>query len=237
MDWYANDKLVCEDSRSYIPTSDDADKYIAIIITPIRPGYRGQDCQEAYRFKAKVEKGLPENKTLKIRKEWLAKERSEEKGLRVLSYNILAEQNAFINPKQESSFQWIPKDLLIRSRRMPLILHEILAHEADIICLQEVDKICFSTILQPALEYYNYQGYYSVKQTHGNNEGCALFWSLSKFRKARSTSFKTHRISDLLGRYIEPLADSEWGNCTAAISNIFKRRPDLKDTVLTKLGR
>lgn len=52
---------------------------------------------------------------------------------------------------------------LVRQRRMPMIIAELLSYKADIICLQEVDAMIHDTLLKPVLQANGYQGYYSNK--------------------------------------------------------------------------
>ena len=250
IDWYVDNQLVSPNSSCYVPTTVDGGKSLSVLITPTRlPDHKGHDCQEAYQFTKKIANELPENGTLKVRKEWLSSHVFEAKAdLRVMSYNILADQNAFTtghntnsNNEQASFFPWVSTDILVRSRRMPLILHEILAHIADVICLQEVDKHIFENLLQPVLGHYHYQGFYSLKQTDGNNEGCAMFWSLTKFQKVSKEDghhMKTYRIGDLLSRYLTAPAEEsdEWNEAIATVSQLLERRPDLHETVVNKLG-
>jgi hypothetical protein len=51
--------------------------------------------------------------------------------IRVVTYNILADQNAFNHNK------------------MPVYLHELVSYQADILCLQEVDEGVFYPLFQP----------------------------------------------------------------------------------------
>lgn len=241
IDWYADDERVCQDSPCYVPTFEDADKSLTIIITPLRPEYKSQQYREAYRYKRKVGSTLPPNTTLDVRKEWLSQQKDpSDNRLRVMSYNILADQNAFTtSPERLPFFPYVPKEVLLRSRRFPLILHEILAHKAEVICLQEVDSFVFSSLLQPALEFYNYQGFHSLKQSPGNNEGCATFWSLDRFQKVGTEDMKTFRISELLKECLEDNEnglESNWKECTAPIAELFAKRKDLEEIVLSKLG-
>jgi len=235
VDWYADGRIVCENSLLYVPTTEDANKRLEVMITPVKPGHNGDGCQEAYRFQERVAASRPENTTLNVRSSW--QETRAQGTLRVMSYNILADQNAFSGADRTPYFPWVSADVLKRSRRMPLILHEVLAYQADVICLQEVDQIVFDTLLAPVLRHYSYQGFYSVKQTSGNQEGCAMFWSLNKFQAANDDEYHTYGLSRLLERYEEPLDEgSDWKPCAKVITEIFRKRPDLLDTIKTKLG-
>lgn len=235
VDWYADRKLIHSNSPVYVPTHADANKVLAIMVTPIRPGHNGEGCQEAYQFQRAVEPSRPENTVLTLRPQW--QQTKDPNTLRIISFNILADQNAFSGPNRASYFPWVAEDILKRNRRMPLILHEILAYHADVICLQEVDRLIYDDLLKHVLGYYNYQGFYSVKQTEGNQEGCAMFWSLDKFQRIDPNDCQTIRLSNLLQRYQTPLEeDSEWGPCANFITEIFQMRPDLLDIIMNKLG-
>jgi mRNA deadenylase 3'-5' endonuclease subunit Ccr4 len=242
VDWYVNRTRVCKDSRSYTPTFDDADKELSVMITPIRPNHNGEGCQEAYQFLEPVEMELPENKLLRLRPEWQQPraQRSLTGGiseLRVLTYNILADQNAFSKTKMPY-YPYVPSEILMRSRRMPLLLYEILAYQADVICLQEVDELVFETLFQPVLEYHDYQGYFSVKRSAGTKEGCAMFWSLKHFQRAEPQKFKTHGLSDLITNYTSPSKDAktDWQDSIDIIRHLFQKRPDLAQVIRDKLG-
>ena len=240
VDWYTDGEQVCHNSPLYIPTFEDANKELVVLITPVRQGHDGQGCQEAYRFKNRVATSMPSNTVLEIRPYW-QQERGKEGGsgdLRVMSFNILADQNAFSGPNRSSYFPWCSADVLERSRRMPLILHEILAYQADVICLQEVDQIVYETLLEPVLRHYNYQGFHSVKQSPGNQEGCAMFWSLNQFHVVSQEAMRTFRLGHLLAQYTSPLPDGQagWKVCAEAVTEMFENRPSLVDVIENKLG-
>jgi 2',5'-phosphodiesterase len=58
---------------------------------------------------------------------------------------------------------------------MPLVVYELLAYHADILCLQEVDWYIFDSLYKPILESQGYQGIFNCKKS-GQQEGCAMFW-------------------------------------------------------------
>jgi mRNA deadenylase 3'-5' endonuclease subunit Ccr4 len=235
VDWYADNELVCHDSVSYTPTLEDAKKVLSIVITPTRPGHNGEGCEEAYQFQETVEPAIPENTAMQIRPTWLEPRKTKSSELRVLTYNILSDQNMDVSSKADRNQE--TADLLNRSRRMPLILHEIICHQADVICLQEVDELVYESLLKPVLEYLGYQGYFSVKQTDGTREGCAMFWSLKVFQKANDEECKSFLLGSILADLLKTMdEDSEWYGPAAAIREIFRDRPDLEETILTKLG-
>ncbi|KAL7579641.1 hypothetical protein ACA910_021793 [Epithemia clementina (nom. ined.)] len=87
---------------------------------------------------------------------------------RVVTYNVLADQNAFADRNTNEASQvyasYVDSEILNRKRRLPLILHELLSYQADILCLQEVDWHVFHTLLEPVLRHFSYQGFFSPKQ-------------------------------------------------------------------------
>jgi mRNA deadenylase 3'-5' endonuclease subunit Ccr4 len=253
VNWYVDGKLVHRDARGYTPTLEHAGKNISITVTPIRNGHsmRNGGGQEGYRFRETIANSIPDNMLLRLRPEWQvlpvtnagnaqspsSKQRASSE-LRVLTYNILADQNAF--SKEDKSvpfFPYVPFEIMVRSRRMPLLVHEILAYHADLICLQEVDQLVYDTLLRPVLEYHEYQGCFSVKRASGTREGCALFWSLKRFRYADTQACQTHQIGQLLTSYSSLHAEEpSWNESVGAIARLLETRPDLLEIVRDKLG-
>ncbi len=84
--------------------------------------------------------------------------------LRVMTWNVLCDALS-------DSFDRVPKDLLSWQYRAPLITQHIAFLEADIICLQEVDK--FNDIMQGLPSFY--QGTCCMKPD--GVMGCAIVWN------------------------------------------------------------
>jgi hypothetical protein len=80
-----------------------------------------------------------------------------------------------------------------------------------------------------------YQGFFSVKQTGGTQEGCAMFWSLTKFEQAADDEMHTHVLRDLFPKPDAMLKDTTWKSLSD-IQNLLTRRPDLKEIIDHKLG-
>lgn len=262
VDWYVDKKLVCHDSRSYTPTEQDAGKTLSVLIKPVDDHrHDGKGCEEAYQFRKKISSELPHNTTLGLRGAWReARHRdqssNEDEALRILSYNILADQNtacgntATADGEVDSQFPWVSADILKRTRRMPLILYEILEYKADIICLQEVEEGIFKSLFLPVLEYHNYQGYFAGKQQDGIQEGCAMFWSLDRFEKSSNDERQIFSLNNLVAKYlIDPIDDdgnndvennesfaNEWNESSHDLRELLQKRTDLADTIKTKLG-
>ena len=142
--------------------------------------------------------------------------------LRVVTYNILADQNASRDvEKQDASdrmYSHCKNEHIVKWRRHPLIVHELLEYSADIICLQEVDTDVFYNLLQPALKAKGYQGYYSQKgvgATSSVQEGCAILWSLNTFESVRIPDMRSEYLA-LSGQYFSLI-----GRCTNDVHSLF----------------
>jgi 2',5'-phosphodiesterase len=246
VDWYVGDELVCSNSVSYTPRIADVGKHVSVLIAPIRNDNDGRGYEQAYRFQNSVE-ALPENKILKLRQGsiWTDSNRRikssvgqlQKSPLRVMTYNILADQNAYARSsqgKQVSFYPYVDVSILDRKRRMPLILHEILSYQADVICLQEVDELIWRRLFRPVLHHAGYQGYFSMKEASGMAEGCAMLWSLHRFEYISTDEMKCYRLSELV-LDLSKCDDKQWKSA-ASIATVFQRRPDLKDVVENKLG-
>ena len=162
------------------------------------------------------------------------------RSIRVMTYNILADSNAYQVKNQVTMYPYVKKDIIEKARRMPLILHEILAYGADVICLQEVDYLVFDTLFHPILQQYGYQGFYSEKQGASLNEGCAMFWSLRSFAPVPEHDQRTVPLRDLVlqenrdGTNTTSSTD-EWSAVNQSVWSLLFRRPDLHMVLSTKL--
>ncbi len=230
--------------------------------------HTGIGCEKAYRFHRLVEV-VPINTILDVRNNWLSKSRNQrlldrqknetnrnsasqdsdststcdakpERRLRVMTYNILADCNAYQVKNQVTMYPYVKKNIMEKARRMPLILHEILSYQADVICLQEVDYPVFETLLLPILQQYGYQGYYSGKHGENTNEGCAMFWSIHTFAPVSEQDQQAILLRDLVvqgnvdGTNVESTR-VEWSTVNHDIWSLLFRRPDLNMALSAKL--
>ncbi|KKA21386.1 Poly(A)-specific ribonuclease [Rasamsonia emersonii CBS 393.64] len=101
-----------------------------------------------------------------------------------LSYNTLCDQSA-----SPSHYGYVPSRVLSWEFRRDLILSEIRSHDADIVCLQEIDQGNYNEFFREQLAYNDYKGVYWPRgRAMGMNEeeaktvdGCATFFKGSKF--------------------------------------------------------
>ena len=269
--WFADGEMVCQDAwqeergdrqRSvrqraglccYTPTRADVGKTLTTVITPLRPGRAGR--AEAYQFQRKVE-ALPDLPLMESRAEFLAP-RSRDDGaplLRVATYNILADQNASRDADRgddDQIYAHCDASHLVKWRRHPLIVHELLAYAPDVVALQEVDADVYADLLRPTLGAEGYEGYYARKGAEeggnggsgggggggGIREGCALFWRRDVFEGVRPADRKTHNYRDMMRQFACPARRhrAQWPSLDDSAKLLAAHRP-LRRVVLDKLG-
>ncbi|XP_064196254.1 protein angel homolog 2 isoform X1 [Anguilla rostrata] len=95
----------------------------------------------------------------------------------VMSYNILSQQllqeNAYL-------YKHCPSSVLDWSHRFPNILKELELHNADILCLQEVQEDHYQKQLKPSLESLGYHCEYK-RRTGWKSDGCAVSFKRDRF--------------------------------------------------------
>ncbi|XP_020090415.1 carbon catabolite repressor protein 4 homolog 3-like [Ananas comosus] len=93
----------------------------------------------------------------------------------LISYNILGDNNAF----NHRDLYWnIPCDIMKWNSRKGLICREIIHWNADLVCLQEVDR--YEDILVH-MKRKEYAGCYKGRSGDAK-DGCAIFWKEKRFR-------------------------------------------------------
>ncbi|OSX65924.1 hypothetical protein POSPLADRAFT_1130851 [Postia placenta MAD-698-R-SB12] len=103
---------------------------------------------------------------------------------RVLCYNILCERCA-----TERLYGYTPSWALTWEYRKDHILSEVLSHDADFVCLQEVDNAQYEEYFLPNLAEHGYEGVYWPKSRYKTMsetdrrlvDGCATFFKGSKY--------------------------------------------------------
>lgn len=100
-----------------------------------------------------------------------------------MTYNILCERYA-----TPSKYGYVPEKFLSWSFRRQVILQELLEQDADIICMQELDRNSFEDFFRGRLAARGYKGVFAQKsraETLGDNargvDGCGTFWKDRKY--------------------------------------------------------
>nr|XP_004661365.1 2',5'-phosphodiesterase 12 [Jaculus jaculus] len=138
---------------------------------------------------------------------------TEDALIRTVSYNILADTYAQTEFSRTVLYPYCAPYALEVDYRQNLIQKELTGYNADLICLQEVDRAVFADSLVPALEAFGLEGVFRIKQ----HEGLATFYRKSKFHllSQHDISFQEALESDplhkdLLGKLVRyPLAQEK----------------------------
>jgi len=194
----------------FIPSDRHIGGELSVLIRPMRDedGHDGRGCEEAYRFANVVERRpfMPIIDTVRgggvedggiwsndhHQQQHQLKQKCNQ--IRVLNYNILADYYTTRDQEQSRMSTHCPSKFLTKTRRMPLILAEILHYGADLICLQEVDGPIFDSLLEPAMRCRGYDGYYSNKVSTTQREGCAMFWLRDVFDVVEEGSYNVRDL-------------------------------------------
>ncbi|XP_007908986.1 2',5'-phosphodiesterase 12 [Callorhinchus milii] len=104
----------------------------------------------------------------------------EQPGLRVVSYNLLADAYAQTEFSRNTLYPYCAPHALLIDYRQSLIKKELSGYHADIVCLQEVDKSVFEDSLGPAMEAFGFRGVFRIKQKQ--HEGLATFYRTSRYQ-------------------------------------------------------
>ncbi|XP_054473956.1 LOW QUALITY PROTEIN: protein angel homolog 2 [Anoplopoma fimbria] len=112
----------------------------------------------------------------------------------VMSYNILSQEllqdNVYL-------YQHCPPGVLPWDHRLPNLLAEIQQHNADILCLQEVQEDHYENQIKPALQALGYQCEYK-KRTGSKPDGCAVIFKTSRLSLLSSNPVEFLRPGDAL---------------------------------------
>ena len=109
---------------------------------------------------------------------------AEQDKVRVLNYNTLCRH--YCTP---ALYGYSSAEALSWEHRREVIMAELRAREADIMCLQEVEHDAFETYFRPSLAHLDYRGVFWPKgraKTMAPTEakmvdGCATFYKSSKY--------------------------------------------------------
>ncbi|XP_058470229.1 protein angel homolog 2 isoform X2 [Solea solea] len=112
----------------------------------------------------------------------------------VMSYNILSQDllqdNAYL-------YRHCDPAVLPWEHRLPNLLSEIQQHDADILCLQEVQEGHYENQIKPALQTLGYQCEYK-KRTGSKPDGCAVVFKSSRLSLVSANPVEFFRCGDAL---------------------------------------
>lgn len=112
-----------------------------------------------------------------------ARSSTETEKFKALNYNILADSYV-----SRTLYGYVPERVLAWQNRRAVILDEITHADADIVCLQELDKVSYDEYFRGNMSKSGYQSYYAQKgraDTAGDKapkvDGCGTFWKDKKY--------------------------------------------------------
>uniref|UniRef100_A0A1I8PS33 2',5'-phosphodiesterase 12 n=1 Tax=Stomoxys calcitrans TaxID=35570 RepID=A0A1I8PS33_STOCA len=157
--------------------------------------------------------------------------RLQDDSFRVVSYNILADLYADSDYSRSYLFPYCPAYALKVEYRKQLYIKELLGYNADIICLQEVDKKIFEYDLKPVLEDQNFKGIIAEKGSCG--EGIATFFRTDRFDLLESYSINIGEQLNTLEAFKDlwqkiqsnkKLVERIWNRSTTLQLNLLKMK-------------
>ncbi len=87
--------------------------------------------------------------------------------LTILHWNSLADQLAM-------DFPSCPQEFLAWTHREPMIINELMQHNPDVICMEEIDK--YESVFLPYFSQRGYVGIYK-KKPGWHHDGSAVFYN------------------------------------------------------------
>ena len=238
------EELVLRNSHTFVPEAHHIGKSLSVVILPMRV-VAGQNRKygtpEAYKFHNIIEEP-PTMPIVSPLRDAFAKDKLLEheedsetpRLLRVCTYNILAD--LYVSRKGTTdgatTYPHVKYEHVDKSRRIPMIVAELKAYKADIICLQEVDGSVYDDYLQPVLKALGYDGYYSNKAS-SQREGCAMFWNTNVFEEEEALSFN---VKDLFAPSHDGIFEREWRSMKG-IRELLESHAELKKITTEKLGQ
>ena len=234
--------LVLRDSHSFVPQSHHIGKTLSVVIRPIN-GKKDDSVvvgkTEAYRFHNVIEE-LPRMPIVSpLRDEFSAMKNKENSIIRMCTYNILADlyvSKKGIEDDGTTTYPHVKYEHVDKTRRIPMIVGELLSYDPDVICLQEVDGSVYDAYLQPVFQAMGYDGYYSNKAS-SQREGCAMFWSRSMFEiDDDDEELSAFSVRDLFGSSKDGIFEREW-NSMKEINALLKSHKELRKVTMEKLGQ
>lgn len=154
--------------------------------------------------------------------------------LRVCTYNILAD--LYVSRKGttdgETTYPHVRYEHVDKKRRIPMVVAELKAYGADVVCLQEVDGSVYDGYLEPVFGALGYDGYYSNKAS-SQREGCAVFWSRKTFEADERLSFD---VKDLFEPSEDGIFEKEWSSMRD-VRGLLENHGELKRITTEKLGQ
>lgn len=178
--WYKENKgkwIHVGDGYLYVPNTSDIGCKLKITCIPKKGAQIGPMVQIISNNPVEAGPGLC---PFEIRHAF-TKNKLSGKSFRVTSYNILANVYSTTELSKEVLYPYCPTYALSMNYRKLLLFKELKGYNADIICLQEVDKEVYNNDFLLILSTLNYNSVYNTK--NDLQEGLAIFYNQERFDK------------------------------------------------------
>ncbi|KAJ8979548.1 hypothetical protein NQ317_017696 [Molorchus minor] len=173
--WFKSSNQVewTEAGHEYIftPTNEDVGCYLKLKCVPRNGDIEGPEVEVISTCKVEASPGLC---PFEVRHRF-TKCRAEGREFRVVTYNILADLYCDSDYTREILHPYCPAYALKIDYRKLLILKEIIGYNADLICLQEVDRKVYSHDLAPALHHLGFDSDFAEIRFQKLASKCIVF--------------------------------------------------------------
>jgi CCR4-NOT transcription complex subunit 6 len=154
--------------------------------------------------------------------------------LRLMNYNVLADLYA-----SQTQYPYVPLWQLSWAYRGRVVLRQLLAADADVLCLQEVQSDAFEAQLRSALNGAGYSALYKTKTREsmgleGKVDGCAIFYKRSRFRLASYFVIELNEAAEAMLRAEAGRLDVQLASRAITAAEYEARRP-LLDSAAKRL--
>lgn len=213
----------------YSPTTNDIDCYLKVTCMP-----RNTDSKDGIMFEAvSTDPISPGPGTCPFEnRHAFTKTSTGVDEVRFMTYNLLADLYADSEYSRTVLHPQCPPYALAIDYRKQLIIKELLGYNADVICLQEVDRKVFNGDLDPVLSRHGLEGAFDLKGVKVD-EGVACFWRKDKFRLTRRNRYFLSDHIQIDPAFTEFLQNME--PSVAAKESLFARTTTLQIAVLRNL--
>ena len=188
----ACEEIVVSTESRYTPTEEDEGYRLSLSVSPVMPKEIPDQRPIVGTSQACVQ-GVGKLGHRQRSEETVERYDPGSNKLRVCTYNILADCYAMKGFPTAPPFPYCPTNALNITYRDALLLNELPAYNADILCMQEVETRRFESTIKPRMDKEGYVGELSLKK--GVTEGIATMWRTDRFELL---DVRSHVLGDSL---------------------------------------
>ncbi|KAF5270458.1 hypothetical protein FQA39_LY08336 [Lamprigera yunnana] len=178
-----NDWILVGSKFIYIPNNSDVQDYLKITCLPRNENAVGPIVEVISDIPVEASPGYCPFET----RHKFTVQKTTANECRIVSYNILADLYTDSEFSRTTLFPYCPVYALSMDYRKQLIMKELIGYNADIICLQELDRKIFINDIEPVFNSLNYTCSLQLKGGEVG-EGLGCIFSNERFRFLESCS-------------------------------------------------